>query len=92
MISRLNVPFYSLERLTRAEQIELAELQEIVAADPLNLNLSRLNVLLGKATAPAWMDAAARPRLHPREIAREEFQQRRERGSRSERRKWEHEQ
>ena len=92
MISRLNVPFYSLERLTRAEQIELAELREIVELDPLSPNLTRLNVLLGKATAPDLINAAARPRRHPREIAREEFQQRRERGGRSERRKWEHEQ
>ena len=92
MISHFDVPFYEMSRLTRAEQIELAELQEIQEADPFHPRRGRLNILLAKATSPDWMERVFRPRIHPREVAREEFRQRRERGSRSERRKWEHDQ
>lgn len=44
--------YYDLSRLTLAERIELAELQRLFDEGPVLVDVARLNVLQGKATAP----------------------------------------
>ena len=52
---RLTVPHHDPALLTESERAELLDLQSRVALDPYGPWLGRFNVLLGKATATAWV-------------------------------------